>query len=149
MFGLNHSNKKKQYKKRKSLMKHKMLLDSVSSMNNENKGLFEMIYNYLIAFDNDNVKEELEKEIFNKIITIYGKTKNELCMHYFKILKMYEDKNLNRECENVRESLKNFSMILLEDCFAYGKNSDFYKEYETFDSIDSFYNCIVIPSLKI
>lgn len=95
--------------------------------------LFDTLYYYLIAFDNDRVTPQLQEELFR---TLYKKLPRQRKQFLAK----------HRQEFYRRETVKNILIFLYENILLEHEESPYYNDFLTANQSDSFFRLIYIPS---
>lgn len=94
--------------------------------------VFDTLYYYLIAFDNDRVTLRLRKELFGALYEIFPPQRRQyLCQHRQEFYR--------------RETIKNILIFLYENILTEHEDSPYYNYFLKANQSDSFFRLIYIP----
>lgn len=101
----------------------------------ETSSLLDLIYHYIVAFDNDRITLGQRQEIVEKLKHY---TKGKIPIHHF----VHQCLDTVRERDTIKE-IGNLIMMNMEE------ENLFYDDYIASKEKLNYYNCIFIPSLKL
>ena len=101
---------------------------------------FDLIYNYLVSFDNDCVKMEQKNEIFTSIKKFFYKQKE---------TRLYEYIHLSKDSLLERDIIKEIGISMLLDYESKLYNSIFYDDIIQSNDYKNFKKYIYYPTLKL
>lgn len=95
--------------------------------------LFDTLYYYIIAFDNDRVTPQLQEELFRTL---------------YKTLPRQRKQFLSKHRQDIyrRETVKNILIFLYENILLEHEESPYYNDFLTANQSDSFFRLIYLPS---
>lgn len=95
--------------------------------------VFDTLYYYLIAFDNDRVTLRLQNELFRALYETFPLPRRQyLCQHRQEFYR--------------RETIKNILIFLYENILTEHEDSPYYHDFLKANQSDSFFRLIYIPS---